>query len=212
MTNKRTGAFIQLLYLMFNNRMEYELPEDKIPIFNSNFEKGNELADGLTIIKGQGNPSLGFWNKRKAKKAIKHYSECLAMIPNHWQTNWLIAKVYQAMSENKKALEHFEIAVKIEKINPDLPREASISAMDLGNVKLAAEYSQEAINREPNDAGLYCNHAVNLMVLGNDDEAKTYIERAMEMKPSDEINKNAYSLINAVAAGKRKRPKFNELN
>ena len=72
MTNKRTGAFIQLLYLMFNNRMEYELPEDKIPIFNSNFEKGNELADGLTIIKGQGNPSLGFWNKRKAKKAIKH--------------------------------------------------------------------------------------------------------------------------------------------
>lgn len=191
--------------------MEYELPEDKIPIFDLNFKKGNELADGLTIIKGQGNSKLGFWNKRKAKKAIKHYSECLSMIPNHWQTNFLIAKVYQAMSENIKALEHFESAIKIEKTNPDLPREASISAMDSGNVKLAVEYSQEAIKRESNDAGLYCNHAINLMVLGNDDEAKTYIERAMEIEPSDEINKNACSLIDAVASGKRKRPKYNEL-
>ncbi|MFY0672342.1 MAG: hypothetical protein JXQ87_03000 [Bacteroidia bacterium] len=192
--------------------MEYELPEDKIPIFNSNFEKGNELANGLTIIKRQGNSKLGFWNKRKAKKAIKHYSECLSMIPNHWQTNWLIAKVYQAISENEKALVHFEKAVDEEKTNPDLPREASISAMDSGNVKLAAEYSQEAIKRESNDAGLYCNHAVNLMVLGYDDEAKTYIQKAMEMEPNDEINKNVHSLINAVATGRRKRPKYNELN
>ncbi|KIX19812.1 hypothetical protein SY27_17330 [Flavobacterium sp. 316] len=192
--------------------MEYKLPEDKIPIFNLNFEKGNELVDGLIITKGERRPKLGFWNKRKAKKAIKYYSKCLSMIPNHWQTNWLIAKVYQAMSENKKALNHFETAVKIEKTNPDLPREASISAMDSGNVKLAVEYSQEAINRESNDAGLYCNHALNLMVLGNDDKAKIYIDRAIKMAPDDEINKNVYALINAVASGERKRPKYNELN
>ncbi|WP_106792421.1 tetratricopeptide repeat protein [Aquimarina sp. Aq78] len=192
--------------------MEYELSEEKIPIFNSNFEKGNELAEGLIIIKDQSNSKLGFWNKRKAKKAIKHYTECLNLIPNHWQTNWLIAKVYQAMSENKKALEHFKTAVRIEKTNPDLPREASISAMDFGNVKLAVKYSEEAINREPNDAGLYCNHAVNLMVLGNDDEALAYIEKAMEIEPNDEINRNVHSLINDVVSGKRKRPKYNELS
>lgn len=192
--------------------MEYELPEDKIPVFNSNFEKANELANGLLLIKDQGNSKLGFWNKRKAKKAIKHYSECLTMIPNHWQTNWLIAKVYQAISENKKALEHFEIATRIEKTNPDLPREASISAMDLGNLKLGVKYSLEAISRQPNDAGLYCNHALNLMVLGNDTEAKSFIENAIKMEPNDEINKNVYKLINAVASGKRKRPKYNKLN
>ncbi|MEL7006325.1 MAG: endopeptidase IV, partial [Bacteroidota bacterium] len=142
----------------------------------------------------------------------KHYSECLTMIPNHWQTNWLIAKVYKAISENKKALEHFEIATRIEKTNPDLPREASISAMDLGNLKLGVKYSLEAISRQPNDAGLYCNHALNLMVLGNDTEAKSFIENAIKMEPNDEINKNVYKLINAVASGKRKRPKYNKLN
>ena len=97
--------------------MEYELPEDKILIFNSNFEKGNRLSEGITIIKGTADAKLGFWNKRKAKKAINHYNECLNLIPNHWQTNWLIAKVYQAVSENEKALNHFEIAVEIEKAN-----------------------------------------------------------------------------------------------
>ena len=192
--------------------MEYELPEDKILVFNSNFEKGNELAEGLIIIKGQTTSKLVFWDKRRAKKAIRYYRECLDLIPNHWQTNWLIAKVYQAMSENEKALEHFETAVKIEKTNPDLPREASISAMDSGNVKLAVEYSKEAIKREPNDAGLYCNHAVNLMVLGNDEEAKAHIEKAIAMEPNDETNRNVYALINAVATGKRERPKFNELS
>ncbi|WP_299261854.1 hypothetical protein [uncultured Aquimarina sp.] len=191
--------------------MEYELPEDKIPIFNSNFEKGNKLSEGLTIIKGTAGSKLDFWKKRKAKKAIKHYTECLNLIPNHWQTNWLIAKVYQVMSENKKALNHFEIAVEIEKENPDLPREASISAMDSGKVDLAVKYSQEALNRQPNDSGLYCNHAVNLMVLGNDNEAIKWIKKAIEMEPNDKINQNVFSLINDVANGKRKRPKYNQL-
>lgn len=192
--------------------MEYELPQDKIPIFNLNFEEGRRLSEGLIVIKGQTNSKLGFWSKRKAKRAIKHYSECLILLPNHWQTNWLIAKVYQALAENEKALEYFETAVKIEKNNPDLPREASISAMDSGNVMLAVEYSQEAINREPNDSGLYCNHAINLMVSGIDDLALTNIQKAIEIRPDDEITINAFTLINAVATGIRERPKYNDLN
>lgn len=191
--------------------MEYELLADEIPIFNLNFEKGNKLSEGLTLIKGQSDSNLGFWKKRQARKAIKHYAECLKLLPNHWQTNWLIAKVYQVLSENEKALEHFEIAVKIENTNPNLPREASISAMDSGNLNLAVEYSKEAINRDKNDAGLYCNHAVNLMVLGIDDEAIIFIKKAIEMEPDDKINHNAYTLIKAVASGERRRPKYNEL-
>lgn len=192
--------------------MEYELPEDEIPIFNSNFEEGNRLSKGVILIKGMGKPSLGFWNKRKAKKAIKHYKKCLTLLPDHWQTNWLIAKVYQAMSENLKALEYFENAVEKEKISPDLPREASITAMDSGNIELAVKYSKEAIKRNSNDSGLYCNHAINLMVMGDDKEALQFINKAMELDPTDEINKNVFSLINDVASGKRQRLKYNELN
>jgi hypothetical protein len=191
--------------------MDYELPKDKIPIFNSNFEEGNRLSKGLTIIKGTKTSQGGFWKKQIAKKAIKHYKKCLNLIPNHWQTNWLIAKVYQAIKENEKALIHFETAVEIQKTNPDLPREASISAMDSGNVELAVKYSQEAIIRNPEDSGLFCNHAVNLIVLGDDNKAIQYIEKAMELDPNDEINKYAFLLISDVVSGKRKRPKYTEL-
>ncbi len=192
--------------------MEYELPEDKIPIFKSHFEEGNRLSEGLLIIKETTNSKLGFWKKRKARRALKHYSECLKLIPNHWQTNWLIAKVYQAISENEKALQHFQISVEIEKTNQNLPREASISAMDSGNVELAIKYSLEAINRAPNNSELYCNHAINLMVLGNDLEAMKCIKKAIEMDPNDQININALSLIQDVANKKRRRPKYDELN
>ena len=191
--------------------MEYELPEDKIPVFNSNFEEGNRLSEDITLIKGAAQPKIGFWNKRKAKKAIKHYSICLSLVPNHWQTNWLIAKVYQALSENENALNHFKIALEIEKDNPNLPREASISAMDSGNIELAVKYSLEAINREPNDSGLYCNHALNLLVMEKDQDALKWIKKAMEMEPNDGINKNVFSLINDVVNGKRKRPKYDQL-
>lgn len=192
--------------------MEYELDKNKIPFFNFNFEEGNRLSNGILIIKGTTNSKLGFWSKRKANKAIRHYKQCLKLIPNHWQTNWLIAKVYQAISENEKAVNHFQIAVEIERTNPDLPREASISAMNFGNVELAVKYSLEAINREPNDSGLYCNHAINLMVAGNDIDALEYIKKAIALEPTDEINKNAYSLILDVTTGKSRRPKYNELN
>jgi len=191
--------------------IEYELPEEKIPFFNSNFEEGNRLSEGITIIQGINHSKLGFRTRRKAKKAIKHYTECLNLIPNHWQTNWLIAKVYQVMSENKKALEHFEIAVNIEKTNPDLPREASISAMMSGDVELSVKYSLDAIKRAPDDAGLYSNHALHLIVVGDNQKALYFINKSLEMNPDDEISKRVFTLIDNVINEKEKRPKYNEL-
>lgn len=191
--------------------MQYELPEDKIQLFNDKFEKANELAKDVMLLKEKVSTKLGFWDKRKANKAIRYYETCLSLVPDHWQTNWLIAKVYQVLLDHQKALSHFEKAIAFEKTNPDLPREASISAMDLGNIPLALQYSLEALHRNPKDAGLYCNHAVNLMVSGNDEEAKIYIEKAIEMEPNDAINQNVFILLQDVASGKRKRPLYNEL-
>lgn len=191
--------------------MDYELPEDQIPIFEANFDKATELAEGLMIIQGKANAKMGYWQRRRAKKAIKCYQACLELIPHHWQSHWLMAKVYQATGDRELALQHFETAVKIEPSNPDLPREASIAAMDLGKVSQAVEYSEEALNRAPVNPGLLCNHAVNLMVMGRDEEALQNIERAMELDPGDEININVHALIKAVASGERRRPRFDEL-
>ncbi|MDO1449169.1 hypothetical protein Q0590_36375 [Rhodocytophaga aerolata] len=105
----------------------------------------------------------------------------------------------------------FEDALAIEKLNPDVAREASIAAIDAGHVELAVNYSLEAIKRLPTDSGLMCNHAINLMVAGKDKEALEWIEKALAIDPMDKINQNAHQLIKLVSEGKRKRPKFDEL-
>lgn len=191
--------------------IEYKLPENEIPNFEYHFQKGNQLSYDICLIKESEQPTFNIWNKVKARKAIKHYNTCLKLIPNHWQTHWLLAKVHQALAQDKKALYHFDQAVNIELTNPDLPREASITVMDLGNISMAITYSLEAIKRNSNDSGLLCNHAINLMVNGDDDEAINWIKKALDKDPDDVINQNAYTLIQAVITGKRKRPKYNQL-
>ena len=169
------------------------------------------MSEDLILLDERNDLELGFFKRRKAKKAIKHFSACLDLIPDHWPTHWFIAKVYQVLKDHTKALEHFEKAVDLELFNQNLPREASITAMNAGKVKLAVEYSLEALHREPNDSGLYCNHAVNLMVLGKDDEAMAHIKKAIQMDPDNEINNPAFSLIQSVANGERERLKYHEL-
>jgi len=191
--------------------MEYQLSEDKIPIFEWHYNEGYKLSEGLILLKGKTNPKLGFFRKRKAKKAIKHFLECLKLIPNHWQTNWTMGKIYQALSEHEQALYHFERAIEVEKEDSALPREASISAMKAGKIELALKYSLEALNLDPNDAGLHCNHAVNLMVSGNDEDALKWINRSIKMESGDKINKDVFDYLNNIKNGSIRRPKYYEL-
>ena len=102
------------------------------------------------------------------------------LLPHHWQTKWMLGKVYQTINEHAKDLQLFEEALHQEKANSDVAREASIAAMDAGDVERALTYSLEAITRLPNSAGLMCNHAVNLMVADKDQAAIEWIEKALE--------------------------------
>ena len=187
--------------------MKHELPED----FKYHYNKANQLSEGLMVLKDKETASMNIWNKVKSRKAIKHYKKCIKLIPDHWPTHWLIAKIYQALKDHNNALYHFKMASDINKINPDLPREASISAMDFGQVELALKFSYEAIQRDPNDSGLLCNHAINLMVNGDDNDALHWINKALEINPNDIINKNAFALIQKVANKKVKRPRYDQI-
>jgi len=191
--------------------MTHQLSEKERSLFNKYFAKGNSLSENILILKGTRKDKISSANSRKAQKAIDNYMKCLEILPNHWQTKWLLAKLFQAINQPVKALNYFEEALDIEDSNCDIAREASISAMDAGYTILAVKYSLEAIKRQPNDAGLMCNHALNLIVNGNDKEAKSWILKAIEIDSNDPINQKVYSIINQVINGKIARPKFNEL-
>ena len=191
--------------------MNGQLPSDRIQRFNDLFAEAGNLLNGVLIIHGQPVRKLSFWKRRKARKAIRMYRECLKIDPDHWQSFWLMGKAYQALGESSRALENFTKAVELEDENPDVPREASISAMNCGEVDASVKYSAEALRRKPGDAGLMSNHALNLLVKGDDDEAKKWIIKAIEADPEDPVNQHVQLLIQEVREGVRPRPTWKNL-
>ncbi|GAB3831375.1 tetratricopeptide repeat protein [Hymenobacter jeollabukensis] len=194
--------------------MHYELPEHLIPAFQQHFEAGTALAQSVIILEdgsGRPQPKPGFWARRKARKALQHLQQCLALLPDHWPTLWSIGKVYQALREQQEALKHFAQAARIYPGQADVLREASIAAVDAGAPAEAVKYSAMALRARPDDAGLYCNHSINLLLNENDDAAVAAISEAIRLAPNDPINLNAQRLIQAVVAGTRRRPTWQDL-
>lgn len=191
--------------------MNGHLPPDQIQRFNDLFAEAGNLLEGVLIVHGQPVRKPGFWKRRKARKAIRLYRECLKIDPNHWQTLWLMGKGYQALGENSWAFSCFSKAVELEDENPDVPREASISAMNCGEVDASVKYSAEALRRKPGDAGLMSNHALNLLVKGDDNEAEKWIGKAIETDPKDPVNQHIQLLIQEVREGVRSRPSWKNL-
>ena len=151
------------------------------------------------------------FKRQRANRAIKHYKRCLEIAPDNWQAIWLLAKLYQAMGEGQVALNLFKKAMELEKENPDVAREASISAMEMGEVDLALEYSADAVRRGPEMVGLLSNHALYLTVAGRDDEAVSTIEKALKLAPEDSMVLRVSGMVFGVAEGQKERPRFDEL-
>lgn len=190
--------------------MPSTLDPDEQKSFDRHYKEANALAEPLMMLKGRKRRFI--LNKRaRANKAIKHFKACLEIAPDHWPTMWLLGKLYQAMDEPKVALQLFLRVMKLEENNPEAAREASISAMTLGLIDVALDCSAEAMRRNPEDAGLACNHAVHLMVAERDAEAAEVIAKAHDMAPQDELIQRVKQLVADVASGKEQRPRHDAL-
>ncbi|WP_161595844.1 tetratricopeptide repeat protein [Flavobacterium pectinovorum] len=166
--------------------------------------------EGIVILENYRPKKIGFFEKRRAKKSIRHFENALAIFPEHFPSLFFIGKIYQRFGEYEKALLYFEKALEIEKENYNLPQEASLVAMDLNLIDKAIEYSNEALQRSPNNFALMGNHAMNLLIAGEDEIAKEIIEKAVKLEPNDSINKNIQNKINAVISKEIKRPTFKD--
>ena len=165
---------------------------------------------GLIMLDGYRPKGVGFFEKRRANKAIQIFEQILSIAPEHFQSLFFIGKLYQRLGEHQKSLSYFETALQHEHINHSLPQEASLAAMHLNLIDKAIQYSTEANRRKPNDFALLGNHAMNLLIAGLDNEAKEAIDKAMSIDGTDAINKRIKSKIEAVIAGHIKRPTFED--
>ncbi|MBK9248496.1 MAG: hypothetical protein IPM69_10375 [Ignavibacteria bacterium] len=186
--------------------MQTDLTNEQINEFNQLFNRANERMEGIVILGDYRPSSLGFFDKLKVKKSIKDYEKCLSIMPNHWQSMLLLAKVHQRLGEHSTSLSLLENALTIELTNHNIPQEASLECIHLDNIEKAIIYSEEAIKRKPNDIVLLGNHAMNLLIASRDKESIETITHAIKLDPQDGFNLQFQKVINEVINGKRSRP------
>jgi tetratricopeptide (TPR) repeat protein len=186
------------------------MTDRQIAEFNSFYELGCKQMKGLILIGNYRPKRLWFFDKLKARNAIKSFEQALSIIPDHFQSLFFIGKLYQRLTNYDIALSYFEHALKVEQVNHNIPQEASLVAMHLNQLDKGLEYSKEALKRKPDDIALLGNHSMNLLIAGLDKEAKETIDKAISLSPDDNINNKIKDKIEAVIAGQIRRPIFKE--
>lgn len=121
-------------------------------------------------------------------------------------------QIYQRYGNELAALEWFARAHDLNPGQPDVSREASISAMALGRSDEAISYASSAVTVRPNDAGLQSNLALAFLLAGKLDQAKQYIEMAIVKDPANQIAKTLSRMIeHFTRSGERPPTRTKEL-
>ena len=167
------------------------------------WEKACALTKGeLVLHENQGRKPPNFWVRLKLKRAVKLYERVLQLVPNHWNSMWILGKVVQRLGNERSAFDWFVKAWDQTPRNVDAAREAALSAMNLGLARHAIEYCEEALKLEPNEPGLICNLALAWIHDGKPDEALAKAKLAVELNPKDSVSVSVMQLAQHLAQTK----------
>ena len=153
----------------------------------------------------RGKPS--WFKRRKLKKAITLFERAREIDPSGYSSMWALGKIFQRLGDNTVALKWFEHAHQANPEQPDVAREAALSALDVGDSESAVRYCSAAIELSPDDPGLVSNLALAHILAGDDQNAFRAAEEATSRDPEDPISKTVLKFVNDVAQGRRTRPK-----
>ncbi len=68
--------------------------------------------------------SLGWFVRRRIRKAIRLLNQVVELNPDNWAALWVTGKAHQALGENELALDSFSRSRLLNENHPDVAREA----------------------------------------------------------------------------------------
>ncbi|MCB1606273.1 MAG: tetratricopeptide repeat protein [Xanthomonadales bacterium] len=187
--------------------MAREFTEAEAARHNDLVQRGWSLAERHLQFNEGGRGRPGWFVRSRLNRAIRYYEEALRINPEGWSSMWALGKIYQRLGQHRIALVWFRRAFELNADQPDVAREAGLSALDCGEVQLAVDLCTTAKILRPEDPGLRANLALAYMMSGDDTSAIECAQRAVAMCPEDEVSKSVLRLVNAVANGSRNRPR-----
>jgi Flp pilus assembly protein TadD len=117
-----------------------------------------------------------------------------------------MGKVHQRSNDRATALSWFERAYQINPSQPEVAREASMCAMELGRQDAAIRFAHRAAQIEPANPGLHANLALAYLLAGRVSDAQASAERALSGAPTDKITQDVRAITLHFAANGRTPP------
>ena len=175
--------------------------EKLIAEHNRLFQEAAELIKGEIPLHGQPDlPEPGWLLTRKLRHAITLFERVLEMNPDNWSAMWLVGKVYQRFRNTSVALSWFERSAQINLSQPDVAREASICAMEIGRTEVAIAFAERAARIQPANPGLHANLALAYLLAGRVTDAQTAVRQALVGDPSDSISQTIQAMVQYFAS------------
>jgi len=168
---------------------------------------GCGLIQGLLLTDGNEPAALADGDRRKLLEAVPLFVEVVDIHPGNWAAMWLLGKVHERLEEYERGLQWFSRAHRVHPEQPDVVREAAITAMKLGWNDEAVHYCKCGVALQPDNAGLRANLALAQLLSEMPDEALATVREALRMDPGDAIAARLMDLIKDVLSGKRSCPR-----
>ena len=171
------------------------------------YQEACQLIQGLILLDGRPPAVLDAPARDRLSRALALFAEVVQINPQNWPAMWQLGKIHQRLGDRERCLQWFARAHLVRPDQPDVAREASIAAMELGRVDEAVRYCERALQAQPADPGLLANLGLALLLTGRPTDAHAKLLLAQRFGPSDAITANLLRIVREVVAGSRSCPR-----
>lgn len=181
--------------------MERQFTESEAKEHDSLWIEASRLTSGELHIDGQPVPGApDFRTRLKLKKASRLYKSVLKINPDNGAAYFFLARIQLRLGDKDNCMDNLLRAQQLEPTSPGIARECVMVAMQLNQVDQAINLARAAVQRIPDDGGLFVNMGVALLVAGRADEAANAFSRATELELDNVVTQKLSALANRVAA------------
>ena len=149
----------------------------------------------------------GFFLRRRLRKGLRLLDQVVAINPRNYAALWTGGMVARRLGDLEAALDRFRRAHALRPDQPDVAREAAITASHLGRPAESIEFTRRALFACPNDPGLTANLALYYLYNQDPVTAKSLAATALAADPADRITAQVVRLIDDVLAHRRPCPR-----
>lgn len=171
------------------------------------FTKGCNLSEGLIQLDGQPPKKLGFFDKRKLKKAKSLLELAAPESPGNAAPYLMLAKVSHSLGEGRESLNYLLRAWELQPANLILVIELSGAYGVLGKHKEAISVLEEGIKYHPNEPRILFNLGISYLLENVPKLALDTFKEAVRIEPDFAQNYSLLKYSQEILSGEKSAPR-----